>query len=63
MAEEKDSKTLKKISEIRKKISLCEGKRRAVYNLTEKEKTSNKEKTFILQDELKGLPRKFRSRM
>lgn len=53
MAEEKDSKTLKKISEIRKKISLCEGKRRAVYNLTEKEKTSNKEKTFILQDELK----------
>ena len=53
MAQDKESKVFKKISEIRKKISLCEGKRRAFYSVTEKEKLLNKEKTFLLQDELK----------
>ena len=53
MAQDKESKVLKRISEIRKKISLCEGKRRAFYNVTEKEKSLNREKTFLLQDELK----------
>ena len=53
MSQEKESKALKKITEIRKKISLCEGKRRAVYSLTEKEKSLNREKTFLLQEELK----------
>ena len=53
MAQDKESKVFKKISEIRKKISLCEGKRRAFYNVTEKEKSLNREKTFLLQDELK----------
>ena len=53
MSQEKESKALRKISEIRKKISLCEGKRRAVYSLTEKEKSLNREKTFHLQEELK----------
>ena len=52
-AQERESKALRKISEIRKKISLCEGKRRAVYSLTEKEKSLNREKTFHLQEELK----------
>ena len=53
MTQDKESKVFKKISEIRKKISLCEGKRRAFYSVTEKEKSLNKEKTFLLQDELK----------
>ena len=53
MSQEKESKAFKKITEIRKKISLCEGKRRAVYSLTEKEKSLNREKTFLLQEELK----------
>ena len=53
MSQEKESKALRKISEIRKKISLCEGKRRAVYSLTEKEKSLNREKTFHLQEDLK----------
>ena len=53
MSQDKESKVFKKISEIRKKISLCEGKRRAFYSLTEKEKSLNREKTFLLQDELK----------
>lgn len=53
MAQDKETKVLKRISEIRKKISLCEGKRRAFYNVTEKEKSLNREKTFLLQDELK----------
>lgn len=52
MAEERETKTFQKISEVRKKISLCEGKRRAFFNRTEKEKKINKEKTFILKDEV-----------
>ena len=53
MAQDREAKVFKKISEIRKKISLCEGKRRAFYNVTEKEKSLNRQKTFLLQDELK----------
>ena len=52
MAEDRETKTFQKISEVRKKISLCEGKRRAFFNRTEKEKKINKEKTFILKDEV-----------
>ena len=71
MSDEKTnlSETNKKINDIKKKISLCEGKRRAVFSvglyfqcfifnfiisyIVEKEKFSNREKTFILQDDVK----------
>lgn len=66
---DKDSATQRKILEVRKKISLCEGKRRAVFNLGEvkcqirlisyfyplvdKEKKKNKEDTLEIFEEVK----------
>ena len=43
----------KKIIEYKKKISLVEGKRRAMFNKYELEKTHNKEKEKVLDMELK----------
>ena len=43
----------KKIIEYKKKISLVEGKRRAVFNKYEQEKTCNREKERELDIELK----------
>ena len=43
----------KKIVEYKKKISLVEGKRRAMFNKYEQEKTYNKEKEKVLDMELK----------
>ena len=43
----------KKIVEYKKKISLVEGKRRAMFNKYEQEKTSNKEKERVLDMDLK----------
>ena len=43
----------KKIVEYKKKISLVEGKRRAMFNKYELEKTYNKEKEKVLDMELK----------
>ena len=45
----------KKIVEYKKKISLVEGKRRAMFNKYEQEKTSNKEKERVLDMDLKVL--------
>ena len=43
----------KKIVEYKKKISLVEGKRRAMFNKYEQEKTFNREKERVLDTELK----------
>ena len=43
----------RRIVEYKKKIALVEGKRRAMYNKFEREKTENRERERLIDDELK----------
>ena len=48
----RDQSTFKKVNEVRKKIALVEGKRRALFSSVEREKKSNREQTSKLDEDL-----------
>ena len=48
----KDQSAFIKVNEVRKKIALVEGKRRAMYSSVEREKKANREKTNQLDEDL-----------
>ena len=47
-----DGSAYTKVNEVRKKIALVEGKRRAMYSSVEREKRLNREKVTKLDEEL-----------
>ena len=52
MSAQEDLKNFNNINEIRKKIALVEGKRRALFSSVEREKKENREKSVKLDEDL-----------
>jgi hypothetical protein len=48
----RDQSTFRKVNDVRKKIALVEGKRRALFSSVEREKKSNRELTSKLDEDL-----------